>query len=102
VNGWFAKKRAQWDVYSQYLCITRDGVDCLVRDKRKTLLGWACTDAGKATQTVPLDKITNVDIEEPAGGCWIHKTLKLLSSYALLLLELIILHWLIHGLAKNV
>jgi hypothetical protein len=45
-----------------------------MRDKRKTLLGWACTDAGKATQTVRLDKITNVDIEEPAGGRWIHKT----------------------------
>jgi hypothetical protein len=82
LNGCFARKRAQWDVYSQHLCITRDGVD-FVRDKRKTGFGWSCTDAGKTTQTVPFDKITNVDIEEPAGGCCIRKTLtsvKLTSS----------------------
>jgi hypothetical protein len=76
LNGCFLKKRAQWDVYSHHLCITRDGIN-YVRDKRKTCFGWPCSDAGKTTQIVPLDKITNVDIMEPAGNtcCCVRNTL---------------------------
>jgi hypothetical protein len=61
------RRRVQWDVYSQHLCITRDGIR-FVRDKRKTCCGCACTDAGKSSKTVPFDKITDCDIEEPGGN----------------------------------
>lgn len=76
VNGCFIKKRAQWDVYSQHLCITRDGIN-YVRDKRKSSFGWPSSDLGKTTQMIPLDKITNVNIMEPAGYtcCCIRSTL---------------------------
>lgn len=63
----FLRRRVQWDVYSQHLCITRDGIR-FVRDKRKTWFGCACTDAGKSSKTVPFDKITDCDIEEPGGN----------------------------------
>jgi hypothetical protein len=72
----FLKKKVQWDVYSHHLCITRDGIK-YVRDKHKTCFGWPCPDAGKTTQIVPLDKVTNVDIMEPVGNtyCCIRNTL---------------------------
>jgi hypothetical protein len=72
----FLKKEVQWDVYTHHLCITRDGIK-YVRDKHKTCFGWPCPDAGKTTQIVPLDKVTNVDIMEPVGNtyCCIRNTL---------------------------
>jgi len=84
LDSFFLKKRAQWDAYSHHLCITRDGVK-YVRDKRKKYYGWSCTDARKTTQIIPLDKVTHVDIKEPAGYrcCCIRNTLtvvKLSSS----------------------
>lgn len=63
----FLRRRVQWDVYSQHLCITRDGIR-FVRNKRKTCFGCACTDAGKSSKTIPFDKITDCDIEEPGGN----------------------------------
>jgi hypothetical protein len=44
-----------------------DGIR-FVKDKRPTLFGCACTDAGKTSKTVPFDKITDCDISEPAGA----------------------------------
>jgi hypothetical protein len=63
----YMRKRVQWEVYSQHLCVTRDGIR-FVKDKRPTLCGCACTDAGKTSKTVPFDKITDCDISEPAGA----------------------------------
>lgn len=63
----FLRKRVQWEVYSQHVCITQDGIR-FVRDKRPTLCGLSCTDAGKESKTVPFDKITDCDITEPAGA----------------------------------
>jgi hypothetical protein len=63
----FLKRRVQWEARAQHLCITRDGIR-FVRDKRKTMCGCACTDAGKSSKTVPFDKITDCDIEEPGGN----------------------------------
>lgn len=63
----FLRKRVQWDVYSKHLAVTRDGIR-FVREKRKTLCGCACTDAGRSSKTVPFDKITDCDIEEPGGN----------------------------------
>eukprot|EP00549_Striatella_unipunctata_P005178 CAMPEP_0118702312 /NCGR_PEP_ID=MMETSP0800-20121206/17813_1 /TAXON_ID=210618 ORGANISM="Striatella unipunctata, Strain CCMP2910" /NCGR_SAMPLE_ID=MMETSP0800 /ASSEMBLY_ACC=CAM_ASM_000638 /LENGTH=262 /DNA_ID=CAMNT_0006603483 /DNA_START=30 /DNA_END=818 /DNA_ORIENTATION=- len=64
---WCLRKRVQWSVYSQHLAVTRDGIR-FVKDKRKTLCGCACTDAGKSSKTIPFDKITDCDIEEPGGN----------------------------------
>ena len=63
----FLKKRVQWDVYAQHAAITRDGIR-FVRDRRRTCCGLACSDAGRSSKTVPFDKITDCDIEEPAGN----------------------------------
>ena len=48
-------------------CFLADGIR-FVRDKRPTLCGCPCTDAGKSSKTVPFDKITDCDIEEPGGN----------------------------------
>jgi len=61
------RRNIQWNVYSQHLCVTLDGIR-FVQDKRKSCFGWACTDMGKTSKTVPFDKITDCDIQEPAGN----------------------------------
>lgn len=63
----FLWKRVQWEVNSQHVCITRDGIR-FVKDKRKSLCGLPCSDAGKVSKTVPFDKITDCDVTEPAGA----------------------------------
>jgi hypothetical protein len=58
-----------------HVCITRDGIRFSV-DKRKTGCRYSMCDQGKTTKTVPFDKITDCDIEEPAGNtgcCWLVK-----------------------------
>eukprot|EP00567_Pseudictyota_dubia_P002817 CAMPEP_0197446862 /NCGR_PEP_ID=MMETSP1175-20131217/11688_1 /TAXON_ID=1003142 /ORGANISM="Triceratium dubium, Strain CCMP147" /LENGTH=301 /DNA_ID=CAMNT_0042978027 /DNA_START=117 /DNA_END=1022 /DNA_ORIENTATION=- len=63
----FLKRNVQWNVRAQHVAITRDGIR-FVRDRRKTCWGLPCTDAGRSSKTVPFDKITDCDIEEPAGA----------------------------------
>jgi len=63
----YLKRNVQWSVQAQHVAITRDGIR-VVRDKRSTCWGMPCTDAGKSSKTVPFDKITDCDIEEPAGN----------------------------------
>jgi hypothetical protein len=63
----FLKKNVQWSVHAQHVAITRDGIR-FVRDRRRTCWGLSCTDAGRSSKTVPFDKITDCDIEEPAGN----------------------------------
>jgi hypothetical protein len=63
----YLKKNVQWSVQAQHVAITRDGIR-FVRDRRRTCWGLPCTDAGKSSKTVPFDKITDCDIEEPAGN----------------------------------
>lgn len=62
----FVRKNVEWGTYSQHVAITQDGIKFVV-DKRPTACGLACTDKGKVSKTVPFDKITDCDIEEPAG-----------------------------------
>jgi len=52
---------------AQHLCITQDGIRYVV-DKHKTECRADCQDKGKVTKTVPFDKLTDCDIEEPAGA----------------------------------
>jgi hypothetical protein len=56
-----------WEVYAEHVAITRDGIK-YVKDKHRTGCGLACQEAGKKSKTVPFDKITDCDIEEPAGA----------------------------------
>ena len=63
----FLRKNVEWSARSQHVALTRDGIR-FVRDRRKTCWGLSCTDAGRSSKTVPYDKITDCDIEEPAGN----------------------------------
>ena len=51
-----------------------------IKDKHKIGLRMDCQDVGKYTKTVPYDKLTDCDIQEPAGAagpccCMIQNTL---------------------------
>ena len=63
----YLRRNVNWSVNAQHVAITRDGIR-FVRDRRRTCWGLPCTDAGKSSKTVPFDKITDCDIEEPAGN----------------------------------
>lgn len=47
--------------------ISRDGIKYIV-DKHKSGCRLDCQDKGKVSKTVPFDKITDCDVEEPAGA----------------------------------
>ena len=42
------------------LCLCR-----YVKEKRKTCCGLPCTDKGRESKTVPYDKITDCDVQDP-------------------------------------
>ena len=75
----FYQQQVDWDVYSQHVAITRDGIK-YVKDKRKTGCGLSCTDAGKWSKTIPFDKITDCDVTEPAGAscCCVENVLSII------------------------
>jgi len=62
-----AKQNLEDAIRCQHVCVTRDGIR-YVRDKHKTGCRFDCQDEGKVTKTVPFDKLTDCDIEEPAGA----------------------------------
>ena len=57
-----------------HLAITRDGIRYVV-DRHPTACRLDCQEAGKMSKTIPYDKMTDCDIEEPAGSegccCWL-------------------------------
>ena len=63
----FLRSNARWNARAQHVAITRDGIR-FVREKRKSCWGMPCTDQGRSSKTVPFDKITDCDVEEPAGN----------------------------------
>jgi len=70
----FASRRETWDVRSQHLAVTRDGIR-FDKDKRRTCCGLSCTDAGQTRITIQFDQITDCYIVEPVGsylGCVPH------------------------------
>jgi hypothetical protein len=74
----FLKQNVEWKVNAQHVAVTRDGIR-FVRDRRKNGCGLSCSDVGKNSKTVPFDKITDCDVNEPAGNsCFIIK--KVLST----------------------
>ena len=58
------------EVNARHIALTADGLRYIV-DKHPGGCRLACQDEGRSSQTVPYDKITDCDVEEPAGseGC---------------------------------
>ena len=58
------------EVHARHIALTQDGLRYIV-DKHPTGCRLQCQDEGRSSQTVPYDKITDCDVEEPAGseGC---------------------------------
>jgi len=56
-------------VNAQHVAITIDGVK-YVNEKHPTGCRFQMCDQGKVSKTIPFDKITDCDIEEPAGAEW--------------------------------
>lgn len=54
-------------IQARHVAITRDGIR-FVQDQRRTGCRLDCQTAGKTTKTIPFDKLTDCDIEEPAGA----------------------------------
>merc|ERR1712154_44572 len=63
----FLRRNVQWSARSKHVAITRDGIR-YVQERRRCCWGLRFTDQGKSSKTVPFDKITDCDIEEPAGN----------------------------------
>jgi len=57
------------DIDSQHVASTVDGVK-YVKEKHPSSCRLAQCDIGKVSKTVPFDKLTDCDIEEPAGAEW--------------------------------
>jgi len=54
------------DVQSQHVCLTHDGIR-YVKERHKAGCRMDCDEQGRVTKTVPFDKLTDCDLEEPAG-----------------------------------
>jgi len=63
----YLNQNVQWSTRSKHVAITQDGIR-FVQERRPTCWGLPCSDKGKSSKTVPFDKITDCDIEEPAGN----------------------------------
>jgi len=62
----FMKKNVEWATRAKHLALTVDGIR-YVQEKHPTCCGLSCSDRGKESKTVPYDKITDCDVQEPAG-----------------------------------
>jgi hypothetical protein len=49
-----------------HVAVHQDGIK-FVNDKHQTCCGLTFTDKGKNSKTVPFDKLTDCDVQEPAG-----------------------------------
>ena len=54
------------EVNARHIALTQDGLRYIV-DKHPSGCRLQCQDEGRSSQTVPYDKITDCDVEEPAG-----------------------------------
>ena len=55
------------NIRCQHLAVTQDGIR-YVKERHKDGCRMDCEDKGRITKTVPFDKITDCDLEEPAGA----------------------------------
>jgi len=70
-------------VKAQHVAITQDGIRYIV-EKHKKDCRFDFQDQGKTTKTVPYDKLTDCDIEEPAGAegpicCMVNRVLDIVN-----------------------
>jgi len=63
----FLQKNVEWTARAKHVALTVDGIR-YVTEKHPTCCGFSCTDKGKDSKTVPYDKITDCDVQEPAGA----------------------------------
>jgi len=73
----FLSQNVEWKTRAQHVALTVDGIRYVV-DKHPTCCGLSCSDRGRESKTVPYDKITDCDVQEPAGAaccCCIQKVL---------------------------
>jgi len=64
-------------IFAQHLAVTRDGIKYVV-DTHDAGCRCDCARKGRVSKTVPFDKITDCDIEEPAGAavcCFVQNVL---------------------------
>jgi hypothetical protein len=64
-----------------HVAVHQDGIK-FVKEKRKTCCGFDCTDEGKSSKTVPFDKLTDCDVQEPAGTavcCFVDNVLSIVT-----------------------
>mmetsp|Transcript_99626 Transcript_99626/g.321198 ORF Transcript_99626/g.321198 Transcript_99626/m.321198 type:complete len:252 (-) Transcript_99626:150-905(-) len=62
----FLSQNVEWTAEAQHVALTIDGIR-YVQEKHPSYCGMSCTDVGKTSKTVPYDKITDCDLQEPAG-----------------------------------
>mmetsp|Transcript_21730 Transcript_21730/g.61020 ORF Transcript_21730/g.61020 Transcript_21730/m.61020 type:complete len:233 (+) Transcript_21730:119-817(+) len=62
----FINQNIDWDYRNKHVALTVDGIK-FVHEKRPSCWGLHCCDRGRHSKTVPYDKITDCDVEEPAG-----------------------------------
>jgi len=62
----FLRKNVVWSSRAKHIALTVDGIR-YVTEKHPTMCGLSFTDRGKESKTVPYDKITDCDVQEPAG-----------------------------------
>lgn len=62
----FLRKQIEWKTRAQHVALTVDGIR-YVQDRHPTCCGFSCSDRGRESKTVPYDKITDCDVQEPAG-----------------------------------
>jgi len=75
----FLNKNISWKTRAQHVSLTVDGIRYVV-DRHPTLCGLSCTDVGRQSKTVPYDKITDCDVQEPAGTACCCCVQRVLSS----------------------
>jgi len=62
----FLRKNVEWSSRARHIALTVDGIR-YVTEKHPSMCGLSFTDRGKESKTVPYDKITDCDVQEPAG-----------------------------------
>jgi len=63
----FLEKNIEWSTRAQHVALTVDGIR-YVKERRPQYCGFSCSDVGRESKTVPYDKITDCDVQEPAGA----------------------------------
>lgn len=63
----FLNQNVEWNTRAQHVALTVDGIR-YVKERRPAFCGMSWSDVGKESKTVPYDKITDCDVQEPAGA----------------------------------